>query len=183
MHTTTLQRLKKELPVLLALAASVCIAGIIVRYLALPNAIELANNSSEMNVYSEVLSAKDDLASVKNQIALEQDSLSEKFQRLTQGMGDPEDLSSILGILIGKAEDAGIHFIRKVQPQDESRRNDYVLYPVVLEMTTSCESLGKFVAGIESVPHLVRMSRLAVTAQRGGKLDVRVLVTCFLMPK
>lgn len=175
--------IKQEFPVLVILSGALCLVSVIVRYLVVPPSVEYTARRHEMEVYREVLSAKDELASVKNQIAREQDSLRTKFDRITQGMGDPEDLSSILGILIGKAEDAGIHFIRKVQPQNETRRNDYILYPVLLEMTTTCESLGKFVAGIESVPHLVRMSRLAVTAQRGGKLDVKVLVTCFLMPK
>jgi Tfp pilus assembly protein PilO len=94
-------------------------------------------------------------------------------------MGDPTDLSALLGVLIDRADSAGVRFVR-IQPQGESSAGDYVLYPVVLEFATAFDPLAKLIASLESLPQLVRVDRVAVTAAHEGKLNVSILCTCFL---
>ena len=179
MHSETGTRLKEELPAIAFCCAMVALALVIVRYALLPVVLHAGDQRRDISVYRAALSEQAASTSLRSTIAADNARLKDKLTKLAAGMGDANDLSGLLGVLIDRASSAGIRFV-KVQPQGEKRENDYTLYPVVLEMTTSCKSLGTFVASLESIPQIVRVGRLSVTALRGERLDVKILITCFL---
>jgi hypothetical protein len=51
---------------------------------------------------------------------------------------------------------------------------------VLLEFVSTYEALGRFVAALESQPHLSRIDRLAVNARDTQGVEVKLLVTVFL---
>jgi Tfp pilus assembly protein PilO len=81
-------------------------------------------------------------------------------------------------LLIARAGAADIRFV-KMLPQQEVVHGDRIEFPVVLETTASYHSLGRFVSSLEKLPAVLRIERLAITAQKSD-LDVKILITCFL---
>lgn len=90
----------------------------------------------------------------------------------------PQDLSSALQLLIVNASQADIEFV-KMEPQARSVVAGMQGYPVFLQIQTTYHNLGKFISACEAMPQNMRISRLALTAATVGKIDVRILVTCF----
>jgi Tfp pilus assembly protein PilO len=127
----------------------------------------------------ETLSSHDNFARIRDELRDIHEKLSAKLAVISSGMGNPQDLSALLQMLIDRAKAADIRFV-KMQPQSESTHADYIQYPVLLEMETTYHSLGQFVVALESMPHVVKIDRLAITAGSSGKIDAKLLVTCFL---
>jgi Tfp pilus assembly protein PilO len=121
-------------------------------------------------------------AALLKQLAASKDSLNEKYLDLMGTMGGPEDLSGVLHMIIAKANAADIPFV-KMQPQTETKSGPAGAYPMILELTASFYSYGRFIAALEAYPSLLRIDRIAITAQKNGLLDIRTLITCSIQTK
>jgi Tfp pilus assembly protein PilO len=120
--------------------------------------------------------------SLLKQLTQDRDSLNIKYRDLMRDMGGSQDLSGILQMIIAKANAADIKFV-KMQPQTEVKSGASTTYPMILEMTASYYSYGRFIAALERQPSMLRVDRIAITAQKNGMLDIRTLITCFIQTK
>jgi Tfp pilus assembly protein PilO len=84
-----------------------------------------------------------------------------------------------LQIIFDRAGKQHIRFDRTI-PQEEKRVKNLITYPVILEMTTDYNTLGKFISSLEEIPHLVSIDRVGVAVKNNGDISARVLITCFL---
>lgn len=116
---------------------------------------------------------------MKNRLSSLHDSLSAACAEFSGDYGEVKDVSGILRLLIAKANAANIQFV-KMHPQTETASETSAAYPLILETTASYQSLGRFIASMEALPRLVRVDRVAFTAVRGGNVEARILITCFL---
>ncbi len=179
MYTTVKRAIEKELVPFTALALAVCVLTVLVRYAIVPGWQRNASMRKEVMKYKTLVSRDTEYDELKNAIRGKLKSLEEKHTELTQGLADPQDLSGLLQMIFDKAWDADIRFDKTI-PQPEVRGTDYIHYPVLLEMTTSYNSLGKFVTSLERIPQIVRVERVAITVLNDESIYARVLITCFL---
>jgi type IV pilus assembly protein PilO len=136
-------------------------------------------DAARLAALKAALAGSQGLDAEKKRLYLQQDSLTGRFQTLSRQFGGTKDLPGALRMLIEKANAADIRFV-KMQPSSQGSPDKDGRYPIVLEMTASYHSLGRFVSSLEEVPHLVRLDRFAITANRGGMLDIRIQLTCTL---
>ena len=150
------------------------------RIAAVPQWRELRALSREISRSTDLVSDKNRFQTVTAGLLDKKEQLTRLYSRVAPAQNPSAasaDLSGILQLLIQRAKEADIRFV-KMEPIEETQRKGQE-YPVVLEMTTSYESLGRFVSSLEEMPRQLSVDRLAITAQKNG-LDVRILVTCFL---
>ena len=180
MQPQCFRRLSGEIIPLAVFSGAVLLSLCVARYALAPLWQGYRAVAAEVSHVKMLVSDKDRYGAIRTRLIDKQQQLSHGYARLAPGQAGPAaaDLSGLLQLLIAKAKDADIRFV-KMLPQQEARRQGRAEYPVVLEMTTAYHSLGRFVSSLEDLPRVFRVERLAVTAQKNG-LDVRVLVTCFL---
>ncbi len=178
MHNDYYRRLSRCAPPLLAFSCAVFLCLALVYFIALPQWGSFSRFSGRLNRLKEVLSEKNGAAALKSRFLDLQDSLKAASASLSLEFGETKDLPGILRLLIAKANAADIQFV-KMQPQTETALGAAVTYPIVLELTTSYHSLGRFISSIEAMPHLVRVDRVALIAGRNNTVEARILVTCF----
>lgn len=164
---------------LAVLTLAFCLFTMVVRYAIVPGWQRNTSIRNEVRNYKTLIQGDNEYNALKNTLREKQRLLEKKHTDLTQGLADPHDLSGLLQMIFDKAWEADIRFDKTV-PQPEVQGTDYIHYPVQLEMTTSYTSLGKFIASLERIPQIVRVERIALTAQSDGLLYVRILITCYL---
>jgi Tfp pilus assembly protein PilO len=180
MFITTLRRLAGEIVPILVFSCAALGSLAAVRIAAVPQWRELSALSSETSRYTSFVSDRNRFQTITAQLLDKKEQLTRLSSRVAPDAhagAEPADLSGVLQLLILRAKQADIRFV-KMEPVGEVQRKGQE-YPVVLEMTASYESLGRFVSSLEELPRTLSVDRLAITVQRNG-LDVRILVTCFL---
>jgi Tfp pilus assembly protein PilO len=85
-------------------------------------------------------------------------------------------------MIIERANAADIKFV-KMQPLADTKTGTPTNYPMVLELTASYNSYGRFIAALETQPSTVRVDRIAITAQKNTMLEIRTLITCSIQDK
>jgi Tfp pilus assembly protein PilO len=180
MHAQPFRRLAGEIIPLAVISCAVLLSLALARYALVPQWQTYRATSAGISHFRTLVSDKDRYGAIRERLLGKRQQLDQAWHRLapSQSASSAGDLSGILQLLIARARDADIRFV-KMLPQQETRRPEKSEYPVILEMTTAYHSLGRFVSSLEELPRLFRVERLAVTAQKNG-LDVRILVTCFL---
>ena len=162
---------------LLVLSIAVVVSLAVFRLAVAPLARGAAACYTECRSYATMTADTARLRDVK-------DLLTEKHGQLVRAYAQAAsrdtfpDLPGLLQLLIAKAKDADIRFV-KMQPLADERGQKENGYPVVLEMNAPYASLGRFVSSLEKLPRYLRVERIALTAGEKG-LDVRVLVACFI---
>jgi Tfp pilus assembly protein PilO len=179
MHTTFFRIIDRELFALGILGAGILLFLCTVRFIGIPQYDRLLHKHSEIKAYQSVLASKDNHAVIKAGILDIRSQLQEKLDSLTAGQGAASNISGLLEMLIDQARKADVRFV-KMQPLEEKADNDMILYPVLLETTTTYNSLGRFIASLESVPHTVRVDRIGITSGAGQAITANILVTCYL---
>jgi Tfp pilus assembly protein PilO len=164
-------------PVLVFSCASLATAAL-VRYFIAPRLAHLSSQRAQAAWYKRLVSEKDQNQALIGILLGKKQELAKKIDQSKIPQQSAADLPSLLQLLISKAKEADIRFV-KMEPQADAARPRDGSYPVILEMTTSFASLGRFVSSLERLPHVLRIDRLAVTEEKTG-LDVRILVTCSL---
>jgi Tfp pilus assembly protein PilO len=178
MFITVVRRLAGEIIPFTGFTVAVLASLVVARYVALPYWHSLHSFSEGAAYYRELSSDKNRYQAVKAGLMEKRNLLAEKYRHVAppQPQGASADLSGLLQLLIQRAADNSIR-LDKIQPVEDRQRSEKGEYGVVLETTTSYQSLGRFLASIEGIPRLVSVERLAVTAGRNG-LETRILVTC-----
>ncbi len=179
MYSTIKRTIEKEYIPLAMFIASLCICSVLMLYVFLPLWQESAINKRELVMYQSLIEGTSEYEQLKNEIRDKQKLLEEKHTELTQGMADPHDLSGLLQMIFDKAWAADIRF-DKTLPQKESRGRDYIYYPVNLEMTTTYNNFGSFIASLERLPQIVRVDRTEIKSLPGETITAKMLITCFL---
>ena len=180
MHPQTFRRCAGEIIPLAVVSCAALLSLALVRYALMPQWQAYRAADAEVSHVKTLVSDKDRYGAIRARLLGKQRQLAQAYGRLAPAQSGPAagDLSGLLQLLIARARDADIRFV-KMLPQQETRRQSQGEYPVILEMTTAYHSLGRFVSSLEELPRFFRVERLAITAQKNG-LDVRILVTCFL---
>jgi Tfp pilus assembly protein PilO len=162
---------------LLVLSVTAVVSLAVLRFAVAPSARGAAVAYRECRSYATMTADTARLRDVKKVLADKQGQLDSAYA-LVASRDTFSDLPGLLQLLIAKAKDADIRFV-KMQPQVEEQGQKENGYPVVLEMTAQYSSLGRFVSSLERVPRYLRVERIALTAGEKG-LDIRILVTCFI---
>jgi hypothetical protein len=180
MQSHTFRRLAGEIIPLAVFSCAMLLSLALARYLFVPQWQRYRVINAEVSHFKTLVSDNNRYGAIRARLLGKQQQLGLAYGRLAplQSGQAAGDLSGLLQLLIARARDADIRFV-KMLPQQETRRQAQGEYPVILEMTTEYHSMGRFVSSLEELPRLFRVERLAVTAQKNG-LDVRILVTCFL---
>ena len=182
MYTFIKRAIDKELVPSLVLVLSLFLCTVLVRYAVIPTMKHSVVLGSELSRYRTLIQGDEKYNKLKNEIRDKQKALEEKHIELTQGLADPHDLSGLLQMIFDKAWEAEIRFDKTV-PQKETKGKDYIHYPVLLEMATTFNRLGKFISSLENIPQIVTVNRVAITAKDDENIHCRVLITCFLSLK
>ena len=181
MPSVTYRTLIDEAPLLLAVSTAVVIIAAITHFIVVPNYLNLVRFRSELTHYRSIISSESGYQLIKNEIAGKIDTLNAHLKPLPDQKKLANDPGSYLEMLITVARKADIRFIR-MQPQEETRTDEMIRYPVLLVLSTTYHELGQFISAIEKLPFLFFIDRLAIDANSAGKCDVKLLVTC-LIPK
>ncbi len=182
MYTSVKRTIEKELIPFSVITVSFFLLTALIRYAIVPFWSGASAVRNEVFRYKRLIKAKDEYVELKNIIREKHKDLEKKHTELTHGLGDPNDLSGLLQMIFDKAWESGIRF-DKTLPKKEFRGPDYVHYPIMLEMTTTYNSLGKFIASLERMPQIVRVNRVAITSKNNELISVHILITCFLALK
>jgi Tfp pilus assembly protein PilO len=181
MHPETDKPLTATLVALAVFSAAVLVAASATRFAVKPQWDSLIRNRSLLREARESLDGRSRPDSLKALLNAKWDSLAAKFEALRE-FDDGKDLPALLRMLVEKANDADIQFV-KMQPQTEAAVNKSGAYTLVLEMTASYSSLGRFVTSLEAIPHLVHVDRIGLTAAPKTMLDVKIQLTCSIKGK
>lgn len=179
MYTIIKRTIISEIIPVTVFIGALLISTVITRYILLPIWLRGAVVRQEVARYKTLINGTTEYDALKSEIREKHKKLEQKHTEITEGLADPHDLSSLLQMIFDKAWEADIRFDRTI-PQDEIRGSDYIHYPVLLEMNTNYNSLGKFISSLERIPQIVSIERLAMTAKNGTSINARILITCFL---
>lgn len=133
----------------------------------------------QIKEYSVLINDSKNNTILKTEILKKQEELEKKHTVLTSGMADASDLSSLLQLIFDKAWKNKIRF-DKTTPQAMIETSTSIHYPVILELTTDFNKLGRFVSSLEAMPQIMRVQRLAVTSKSKDSVSAVLQVTCFL---
>jgi Tfp pilus assembly protein PilO len=177
---STINRFLTDDPVpFFAVSIALLITILIARSWLVPQYYRFENKKITVDHYRDLVSDKGNYANIKSRITDNQTALEESISSLSAGFIDARDLSGLLNMLIQKAKQSDIQFV-KMQPHQESVSADFIRYPVLLDMTTTYHSLGNFIAELERTPHMVRIERIAITSTSVNAIAAKVLLTCYL---
>jgi Tfp pilus assembly protein PilO len=179
MHTDIEHTIKIYLIPFSALALSLCLSALMLRYVTAPWVQSIARHRATIANLTQVIENESGSTIIANEIRDKQRLLQEKMSSLTSDFVDPSDLSGLLQMIFDKAWKANIKF-DGTQPQTEIRSDDFTLYPILFEMTTTYNSFGKFISELEKMPQVVRIDRVALDAVAGGKIEAKIMLSCFL---
>jgi hypothetical protein len=180
MHASAFRRFAGEIIPVTVFSCAILLFLALTRFALVPQAAALGATALQLDYFKSLVSDRNRYQEIRIRLLDKQRLLADAVGRAAPAPADyaAGGLSDLLQLLISRAKEADIRFV-KMLPQLETAHRDRAEYPVVLEMTTSYHSLGRFVASLEQTPQALRVERLAVTAQKNG-LDVHILVTCFL---
>jgi hypothetical protein len=177
-----LKTLREEAIPALVSGIAMLVALIVTASVTVPQLRTFLVRHAAADEYRLLVKTGDSHETVRRRLAADQELLAEKRSALTGGLAGYGDISATLQLLMEQGRNAGVRFVR-VQPQTEQRDNRLVLYPVLLETSTSYKSLVRLIGAFESIPHLLRIERIGITSMNLSSVSVNILVTCFLQPE
>jgi Tfp pilus assembly protein PilO len=178
MHTDNRQSINGAALAVLIFSFAVLFSLALVRFIAQPQWGSFASNRTRLTDMKKALRGENGLKAIQTRLLTQQDSLAGAYEAISRDFGETKDLPGALRMLIEKANAADIQFV-KMQPRPDGA-GDAGSYPIVLEMTASYHSLGRFISSLEAIPHVIHVDRMAITANRNPMLDIRIQLTCYL---
>lgn len=179
MYSNFIKILKREsFPIFIICVAAFLIATTL-RYMVIPSYLEFKDNRRELRNYQTMISSENGYQTIKNEILEKTRLLQNRVDTIAGPANESRDLSAFLELLINKASASDIRFV-KMQPQTESRNEDFQFFPVVLDVTTTYHSLGQYLSALEKLPHMFRVERLSLEAISQSSIEAKILVTCFI---
>ncbi len=179
MHTELLNRISKESLFIFIFSAALFLAAVSIQRFIIPQLVQYRQNSAILSGYLELISSENGYSQIRSEIENKIGQLQKKVNRQTGNISEQAGLSAFLEALISKARASDIRFV-KMQPQAESKNEDFTLYPVILEMSTTYHALGQFVSSLEKMPFTFKIERLAMESKAEGGIEAKILVTCFI---
>ena len=180
MHTEDHRFISGATAAVLIFSFAMLFSLILIRHMVKPQLESFFAHHDRLTEIKKALREQTGPDAVKSRLLAIQDSLVGKNEALSRHFGEMKDLPGALRMLIEKANAADIQFV-KMQPYSEHAAGKEGSYPIVLEMTASYHSLGRFISSLEEIPHMVHVDRLAITAIRKAMLDIRIQLTCHLI--
>ncbi|MBD3314610.1 MAG: type 4a pilus biogenesis protein PilO [Chitinivibrionales bacterium] len=178
MYTNLIDRLEQE-----AVPIALVAAGLLIISLGLRAGFaywpEVMAKRAEAQRYQRLIANSGNYRELRTRIEEKRDALELRLDTLTSGLRDARDLSGLLQMIFDKAFEAGLR-IDRTEPQEEETGRDFVKYPVVLETSTTYHRLGAFISSLEKMPQVIRVERLSLDSSRGGGVEAKLLVTCFV---
>jgi len=169
--------IENEIIHICAVSLLILLALIVVKFVIVPLSASNGAIAAQAAVYRDLVSDNNRYAAIKLQLLQKKTALENTRTRFALPVLQTGDLSSVLQLLISRAKESDIRFV-KMAPEADLKGNPNN-YPVLLEMNTSYHSLGRFVASLETLPHVFLIQRLAITSEKTD-ISVRMLVTCVL---
>ena len=181
MYSFDKAKITGEAPLLCLFSAAIAVVALVAHFFIIPVYGTILQRRAALSHYQSIISSESGYQLLKKEIAVKIDTLQSRLAPLPEQKKVTADPGSYLELLIAIARTSDVRFSR-IQPQEEQSGTDLTRYPVMLSLTTTYHELGRFVSSLEKIPYLFTVDRLAVTATKNGKCDVRLLVTC-LIPK
>ena len=179
MLSTLFKLIVRERVSLLFLGGALLLTLLIVRVVAIPQWQAAGDLARQTRTLRTMISDGDSGSVFMRKLRSDHSQLYARLDTLSAGLGSVSDLSSVLSMLIDRAARADVKFSR-IQPLATRIQDGVVLYPILLETTTSYVGFGSLVENYEAMPDVVRIERISVQSLRYPGMSVTLLVTCFL---
>jgi Tfp pilus assembly protein PilO len=148
-------------------------------YVIVPKWQESQKIGTQLSKYKGLISSENGFAQIKSDIEAKNKQLTAKLDTISNSLSNTQDLAGYLELLIAKGKTHDIRFV-KMQPQPEITNQDYTFFPILLEMSTTYNSLGHFISSLEKLPYYFKVERLAIESGASGRIDVKLLVTSII---
>lgn len=179
MYINIIKKLKRESIPLAVICVAVFLTATTLRYLLVPAYLSFQNYRMELKNYQSMISSENGYQEIKNQIMVKTRLLQSRVDTIAGAVNESRDLPAFLELLINKARASDIRFVN-MQPQQETRNEDFQFFPVILDVTTTYHSLGQYLSSLEKLPHMFRVDRLSIESISDSSIEVKILVTCFI---
>jgi len=181
MYAQTGKRIINEAFTIFIACASLCICTAALRFVVIPGLNDMNGKKVRIEYFNRYIKAGEGNRKLQHEMDGKNALLRDKLFKLA-GSTNVASISEMLELLINKAGAADIRFV-KMQPQTQPVQGSQPAYPVILEMNTTYHSLGRFVASLETLPHIVKIRRLGIETLSEGRVQVRILVDCYVPEK
>lgn len=179
MQRNIIGQLNSEALPLFTFCISLMITALLLTYVIVPKRQESQKVFTQLSRYKGLISSENGFAQIKSEIESKNKLLNEKLDTISNALSNTQDLAGYLELLIAKGKTHDISFI-KMQPQTEVKNQDYTFFPILLEMSTTYNSLGHFISSLEKLPYYFKVDRLAIESSASGRIDVKLLVTSII---
>ena len=181
MRNAIIKRLICDSPVI----AVFCAAGFVfcasVVFIAVPQRLAYKERIARVRYYDTFISSTEGFDKMRLELELKNEALRSKLNSASINIPS-HSISGILEELITRGRESGV-VLAKIQPQAETRSENTVSIPVLIETTAAYYNLSRFITSLETLPHILQISRLAIETNQSGELNVRLLVTCLISAK
>lgn len=182
MQRNIIGKLNSEALPICAFCLSLLLSVALANYIIIPKWQEAFKIKTQLNKYRQLISSENGFAQIKNEIEAKNKLLNEKLEKISGSLSNTQELAGYLELLIDKAKSNDIRFL-KMQPQAEIKNQDYTLFPVLLEMSTTFNSLGRFISALERLPYYFKVERISIESGKSDKIDIKLMVTSIIPNK
>ncbi|HEX2956803.1 MAG TPA: type 4a pilus biogenesis protein PilO [Chitinispirillaceae bacterium] len=179
MQRNIIGQLNSEALPVFTFCLSLLITVSLLTYVIVPKWLEVQKVKIQLNKYRNLISSENGFAQIKNDIKEKNRLLSEKLDKISNKLSNTQELAGYLELLIEKGKTHDIRFV-KMQPQPEIKNQDYTFFPILLEMSTTYNSLGHFISSLEKLPYYFKVERLAIESITSGRIEVKLMVTSII---
>jgi Tfp pilus assembly protein PilO len=179
MQRNIIGKLTSEALPICTFCLSLLISAVLVNYIIVPQWQKTVKIKTQLNKYRVLISSENGFAQIKNEIETKNRLLKEKLEKTSGSLSNTQELAGYLELLIDKAKSNDIRFT-KMHPQAEIKNQDYTLFPILLEMSTTFNSFGRFVSALERLPCYFKVDRISVESGKSEKIDIKLMVTSII---
>lgn len=179
MQRNIIGNLNSETLPIFAFCLSLLIFAALANYFIVPKWLEVVKVKTQLDKYRQLISSENGFAQIKKDIENKNILLNEKLEKISSTLSNTQDLAGYLELLIDKAKTNEIRFT-KLQPQPEIKNQDYTFFPVLLEMSTTFNALGRFISALERLPYYFKVERISIESGQAGKIDIKLMVTSII---
>jgi Tfp pilus assembly protein PilO len=178
--STEIKNIFKESTLFFAAGVALLITSVIVCYCLIPQINLLKRNLHQYSAINNLISSESGFTKIVDKIKKKNETIQNKLYKISGVQAEnSHELSAFLETLINCANASNIQFV-KIDPLPESQDKDFTLSPIVLDFTSTYNSLGKFVSSVEKIPQMYKINRLFVEAKSESKIAVKMMITCYI---
>jgi Tfp pilus assembly protein PilO len=178
MHNATVQRLIRDIPIIAYFCAVCLLCCAALRYAAFPRWVAYNESLERIKYYDKYISSSGGFDEIRQRLEFVNERLRVKRSGIL--MENPSrTLPDILQTLIRRGNDCGV-VLTKIQPRPETGPANSKYVPVFLETAADYHNLGKYIAALEALPHILQIRRFSIELTRDGELNAKLLVNCLI---